>query len=204
MAIDATTSTASTANRVRVDAMWTLGVHRLTECKSGQRVDRFAGLGDALDQIGRADVPPVCLQALRGVSEPGGNSRVRQQSVDGSGDLIVAEGVGTEAGTEARFGDALGVVVLVPEDRQKDHRLAVVHALGDRVVTAVRDHQVDVREHGDLRQELGADHVGSELVGVVLRAPSRRRNGAAFAPATPRASPSAAHRPSQANPGSDR
>jgi hypothetical protein len=54
----------------------------------------------------------------------------------------------------AGFGDALRVVVLVPEDRERQHRLAEPHALGRRVVAAVRDHGVDVRQHGGLRQEL--------------------------------------------------
>ena len=46
---------------------------------------------------------------------------------------------------EAQLVHALGVVVLVPEQRQQHHRLAEVHRLGRGVVAAVGDHQVDLR-----------------------------------------------------------
>ena len=51
-----------------------------------------------------------------------------------------------------------------------DHRLAEAQRLGDGVVAAVGDHEVDVRQDRDLRQELGAGHVAGELELVVLRA----------------------------------
>jgi hypothetical protein len=44
-----------------------------------------------------------------------------------------------------------------------------MEALGDRVVPAVGDHEVDVWEYRRLRQELGADHVVGELEELVLR-----------------------------------
>ena len=53
----------------------------------------------------------------------------------------------------------LRVVVLVPEQRQHDHRLAEVQALGGGVVPAVRDHQVGERDDRGLRHELRAPHV---------------------------------------------
>jgi hypothetical protein len=51
-------------------------------------------------------------------------------------------------------------VVLVPEDRQDDHRFAEVEGLGDGVVTAVGD-EVDLGEDRGLGDGLGAGHVGA-------------------------------------------
>ena len=82
----------------------------------------------------------------------------------------VLELVGRQPHAEADLLDALRVVVLVPEERQHDHRLAEVDRLGDRVVAAVRDHEVDLRQDRRLRQELGAGHVRRELDRLVLRA----------------------------------
>ena len=65
--------------------------------------------------------------------------------------------------------DPLRVVVLVPEDRQDDHRLAEVDALGGRVVAAVGDHEIHLGQHRNLRDELGPGHVGGQLVCLVLR-----------------------------------
>ena len=77
--------------------------------------------------------------------------------------------VRVEAHAEAELVHALRVVVLIPEERQDDHRLAEVEALGDRVVAAVRDHEVGVGEDRRLREELRAAHVVRELVLIVLR-----------------------------------
>ena len=92
-----------------------------------------------------------------------------------------AKRVGRQPPPEARLVDALGVVDLVPEQRQHDHRLAVVERLDDGVVAAVRDHEVDQRQDRRLGQERLAGHVVVEpdLVGQrslghdhpVLRAP---------------------------------
>ena len=71
--------------------------------------------------------------------------------------------------TETEVVHALGVVVLVPEQRQQDHRRAEVERLGRRVVAAVSDDRVDLRDDRGLRQELCADHVVGELVEVGLR-----------------------------------
>src|SRR3954471_2718057 len=128
----------------------------------------LAGLGDALDQIRGPDAARVLLEPLRNLGQLRLERLLPQQAVDRAGDVVVGERVGREALTEPRFVDALSVVVLVPEDRQQHHRLAMVHALGDRVVAAVRYDEVDVGEHRDLREELGADHVRRELVGLVL------------------------------------
>src|SRR5215211_4129956 len=94
---------------------------------------------------------------------------IAQQAIDRAGDLRVRERVGREALAESRLVDALGVVVLVPEDGQQHHRLAEVHAFGDGVVATVCDHEVYMREYRDLGEELGARHIGRELVGLVLR-----------------------------------
>ncbi len=77
------------------------------------------------------------------------------------------EVVGRQAPPEAGLLDPLGVVHLVPEQRQHDHRLAVVERLGDGVVPAVGDDQVDHRQDGRLRQEplAGLVVVEHDLVG---------------------------------------
>ena len=66
--------------------------------------------------------------------------------------------------------DPLGVVVLIPEERQRDHRLAEVEALGRRVVPAVGDDDVGERQESRLRDELVAPHVVRELELGRLRA----------------------------------
>ena len=94
---------------------------------------------------------------------------VREQPVDRAEQLAVLELVGREPDAETRLVDPLRVVVLIPEERQRDHRLAEMEALRRRVVPAVRDHEVDERQDRRLRQELLAPHVLGELVLGVLR-----------------------------------
>ena len=69
---------------------------------------------------------------------------VGQEPIDRGGHRLGFEGVRRQAHAEPSLVDPLGVVVLVPEERQQDHRQAIVEALGDRVVAAVGDHQVDL------------------------------------------------------------
>ena len=104
-------------------------------CSAPQPCARPAG--DALDAVGGGD-------AVAGahVDADFGDSRrsqrgVGEQLVDGADQLVVGERVGRQADPEAELVDPLGVVVLVPEQRQHDHRLAEVDALGGRVVAAV-------------------------------------------------------------------
>ena len=78
--------------------------------------------------------------------------------------------VRVEPAAEPELVHALGVVVLVPEERQHHRRLREVQRLGDGVVAAVRDHEVDLRQDRRLGQELGADHVLGEAQLVVARA----------------------------------
>ena len=74
-----------------------------------------------------------------------------------------------QALAEAELVDTLRVVVLIPEDREHHHRLAEVEALGGRVVAAVRDDEIDLRQDRRLREELRAPHVVGELEQLVLR-----------------------------------
>jgi hypothetical protein len=76
---------------------------------------------------------------------------------------VVGEPVGVEPFPEPGLRDALGVVVLIPEQREDDHRFAEVDGLGGRVVPAVSDHQIDHRQDSGLRQELRAPHVLGEF-----------------------------------------
>ena len=113
----------------------------------------LAGPRHALDQVGGADGPLRRLDPLRHRDQPASQRAVRQQLVDRVGQLLVAEVVGRQAAAEPCLVDALGVVDLVPEERQDDHRLAVVERLGDGVVAAVGDDQVDPGQDRRLGQE---------------------------------------------------
>ena len=61
---------------------------------------------------------------------------VGEQPVDRTEQLAVLELVRLQADAVPGLGDPLRVVVLIPEERQRDHRLAEVEALGRRVVPA--------------------------------------------------------------------
>ena len=102
------------------------------------------------------------LQPLRDARRARLERTICEQPVDRARELVVREAVGVEAHAEAGLVDALRVVVLIPEDRQHDHRQAVVQALRRRVVAAVRHDQVDLRKQRRLRQELGAGHRARE------------------------------------------
>jgi len=89
----------------------------------------------------------------------------------------VGEPVGVQPDAESQLVHPLRVVVLVPEQRQRDHRLAEVQALGDGVVAAMGDDQVAHRQHRRPREERRAGHVGSELdLGMHRIARCRRRH----------------------------
>ena len=115
-----------------------------------------------------------------------------------------------EADAVAELVDALGVVVLVPEQRQHDHRLAEVHRLGGGVVATVGDHQVDLRDHLGLRDGRGAGHVVGQpqLVGpgthahddAVPRPCRARRSAAASARCRRRRASPARGRPARSPP----
>ena len=64
--------------------------------------------------------------------------------------------------------NSLGVVVLVPEQRQHNHRLAEVQRLGRGVVPTVSNHQVNLVDDGGLGEELCSHHVVRQLELVVL------------------------------------
>ena len=97
------------------------------------------------------------------------SSSARSRSIAPSRSAAV-EVVGRQPDAEAGLVDALRVVVLVPEDRERNHRLAEVEALRRRVVAAVRDDEVDLRQDRRLGEELLAPHVVRELELGVLRA----------------------------------
>ena len=99
--------------------------------------------------------------AARG--QPVAQRGVPQQAGERAVQLRVGEAVGVQAHAEPELVHPLGVVVLVPEQRQDDHGLAEVQALGGGVVAAVRDHQVGARDDRGLRQELRAVHVAGQL-----------------------------------------
>src|SRR5439155_373198 len=80
--------------------------------------------------------------------------RFGEQTVDCLDQLFRLVAVGVEAAAESELLHPLSVVVLIPEERQHDHRLAEMQGLGDRVVAAVRDHEIDLREDRRLRWAL--------------------------------------------------
>ena len=88
---------------------------------------------------------------------------------DGADQLVVGPVVGREAFAETRLPQPLRVVVLIPEQRKADHRQAEVEALAHRVVAAVRDQQIALRQDRRLRQELIAVHVRPERHLVLQR-----------------------------------
>ena len=77
---------------------------------------------------------------------------IEQQKARLTEEIRVGERVRRQPHPEPGLVDALGVVDLVPEQRQHDHRLAVMERLGDGVVAAVGDHQRRPLQQGDLRQ----------------------------------------------------
>ena len=127
------------------------------------------GRGQAFDQVGGADVAGRRLQLLCHHAMPRLQVGVGEQPPDRVGQLLVIEPVRVQPHAVAQLVHALRVVVLIPEQRQHDHRLAEVEALGHGVVAAVRDDHVDLRQDRRLRQELLAEHVVGERQQFVLR-----------------------------------
>ena len=121
------------------------------------------GPGETPDQSAARTVPGDACTAGDGGHPRASASSASSRSI-ASEQLPVRERVGVEADPETGLVDALGVVVLVPEQRQRDHRLAEVEALGRRVVAAVGDDEVDQRQDRRLGHELLAPHVVGELV----------------------------------------
>ncbi len=111
--------------------------------------------------------------------------------------------VGRESHAEPGLVDALRVVVLIPEDRQHDHRLAVVERLARRVVAAVGDHEVDPGENRGLRQVPFAAHVVVQLDLLGERALWTRSRGARWRRGCRPAAASARRLPSRASRGRD-
>jgi len=93
---------------------------------------------------------------------------VCEQRRDRAGQLLVLEPVRVQPRAVVQLADPLRVVVLVPEQREHDHRLPEMEALRHRVVAAVRDDDVDLRQDRGLRQELFAEHVVGQCEQLVL------------------------------------
>ena len=134
-----------------------------------QRRDGLTGGCEPLEQARGSKPTGSLLHAGRDCLQAGVQGGVGQEPLDRIEQLVVLERVGREARPEAALVNALSVVVLVPEERQRDHRLAEVEALRRRVVAAVGDDEVDERQQRGLREELGAPHVRREVVLLVLR-----------------------------------
>src|SRR2546425_6754998 len=88
--------------------------------------DRPLLRGDALDQVGRANRSPRGLEPDGHGPEASAEVRIREQAIDRIGQVGSLEVVRGESNAQAQLVDALGVVVLVPEQRQDHHRLAEV------------------------------------------------------------------------------
>ena len=95
------------------------------------------------DQVGGLNRAGPRVQPRRDALHARMQSVIAEQPLDGAVELGVAEGVGREAHAEAGLMHALRVIVLVPEQRQRDHRFAMVEALRDRIVAAMRHYQID-------------------------------------------------------------
>ena len=107
---------------------------------------------EELIELGVPDPPGRGLNLGRSRSHPLSERVVTQQAVDGPDELVLGPVVGGHPGTEARLLEALGVVVLIPEERQRDHGEAEVKPLADGVVAAVRDQQIALGKDRRLRQ----------------------------------------------------
>jgi len=92
---------------------------------------------------------------------------VVEQGRDRVGQLVGGASVGVESDAVPGLVDPLGVVVLVPEQRQHDHRLAEVHRLGRCVVATVGDDEVHEGQDVCLRKELGDPHVRQRVLGML-------------------------------------
>src|SRR5205807_8489208 len=130
-----------------------------------------ASLGShSLDQFGRPGRPGDSLETFGDPGQAALELVVAEEPVDHAAQLARLVVVGRQPDAGRQLLDPLGVVVLIPEEREDDHRLAEEEALRDRVVAAVSQDEVDLRQDPRLRQELSADHVVGELELVVLRA----------------------------------
>src|SRR3954468_7200314 len=104
--------------------------------------DRFAGSDQPLDQFRAPHVPGLRLHGRRDVLHPRGERFISQQPVDRAGQLLRLPVIRGKADAERGLFQPLRVVVLVPEQRQADHRQPEVEPLASRVVASVRDQQV--------------------------------------------------------------
>jgi hypothetical protein len=120
-----------------------------------------------LDELGGAFCSPPRPDVVPDAIETVPQWAVCEQGLDRPEELGCVDVVGGEASPEARLLHTLSVVVLVPEQRQHDHRLGEVEALRRRVVATVGDHEVDDWQYLRLGDLLGSPHVAGEFVFVV-------------------------------------
>src|SRR5581483_7745248 len=89
---------------------------------------------ERLDEVRRLRLPVPAPDRLPRPRHPLPEPPVAKESLDRPRELLVLEPIRVEPDPEPQLGDPLGVVVLIPEERQDDHRLAEVERLRRRVV----------------------------------------------------------------------
>src|SRR3954469_17823467 len=124
--------------------------------------DRLAARGEPFDQLRPPNVAGIGLHRRRDVLHASGERLIGEQPIHRTGQLRRLPVIRRQSDAEAGLVQALRIVVLIPEQRQPDHRQPEVEPLTGRVVAAVRDQQIALRQDRRLRQELVAVHVGPE------------------------------------------
>ncbi len=121
--------------------------------------DRRPVAGETLDQIRGRHSTGTRLKPPGDGIQPPLTVPVRQHVVKRRDEVGAGELIRGEPDAEAELADALGVVVLIPEERQDEHRFAEEEALRRRIVSPVGDDGVDPRQNRRLRQERFAVHI---------------------------------------------
>src|SRR6266480_5860705 len=98
--------------------------------------------GDGFDHVCSHRLAIACSDRSSLDHHPAPEVSIGEQSCNRIAQLVVLEVVGREPHPEPELGHALGVVELVPEQRQHDHGFPEMQGLGRRVVAAVRYHEV--------------------------------------------------------------
>src|SRR3990170_6296597 len=145
-------------------------VPRFSAVRRGSDLPGAVTPTEILDQVRGHHLPVASADRLTLGGHPFPEQGVGDQPLDRLVHLSLIEPVRVEAHAVPELVHALRVVVLVPEQRQHDHRLAEVEGLRRGVVPAVRDHEVDERDDVRLGHAPFPPHVVGKVELVRARA----------------------------------